>query len=102
MRPYGMAAKSVITTLVTGVITNSQTPNLYTNLETIYVVRKRGEEDTEIGKKIKLFKYIRKPTFLNYHKTNRYTILNTVLNLIIDNNINIGNIYQVQRLCHSP
>jgi hypothetical protein len=50
-----MAAKSVITTLVTGVVTNSQTTNLYTNLETIYVVRKRGEEDTAIGKIIKLF-----------------------------------------------
>jgi hypothetical protein len=31
-----MAAKSVITTLVTGVITNSQTPNLDTNLEIIF------------------------------------------------------------------
>jgi hypothetical protein len=44
-----MAAKYVSTTLVTGVITNSQTPNLDTNLETIFVVRKRDEEDSEIG-----------------------------------------------------
>jgi hypothetical protein len=35
-----MTAKSVITTLVTGVITISQIPDLYAHLETIFVVRK--------------------------------------------------------------
>jgi hypothetical protein len=55
MRPFEIAAKSVITTLVTGVITNRPTPNLETNFETIFVVRNRDEEYTEIGKIIKLF-----------------------------------------------
>jgi hypothetical protein len=69
----------VITKLVTGVITNSQISNIHANLETISVVRKRDEEDSAIGKIIKLFKY----TFIYYYETNRHTILSTVSNLII-------------------
>jgi hypothetical protein len=45
----------VITTLVTGVLTNSQIPNLHANLESILKIRKGDKEDSAIGKLIKLF-----------------------------------------------
>jgi hypothetical protein len=50
-----MTAKALITTLVTGVITNSQIPNLRANLESILIIRIRDKEDSAIGKIIKLF-----------------------------------------------
>jgi hypothetical protein len=53
--PHKFDVKCAITTLVTGVLTNSQIPNLHANLGSILIIRKRDKDDSAMGKIIKLF-----------------------------------------------